>query len=126
VAPGSAIYARSIVEGNLIFLSAMDGRDVETGTVSSSIFEEQMVTALDKIREAMEEAGSSMNNIIKTHMLLIPRENYSSLRKVESEYYRKHTPLLLEQSPASMCIVPASLAMPEFLIEIEAYAVISR
>jgi len=45
---------------------------------------------------------------------------------VELEYYRKHAPLLLEQPPASTCIAPASLAMPEFLIEIEVYAVISR
>jgi len=119
-------FATSAVVGNLVFVSGCEALNHETVRTETDNFEEQVVICLDKIRTALEEAGSSMNNIIKTHMLLVHPGNYSSLRKVELEYYRKHAPLLLEQPPASTCIVPASLAMPEFLIEIEAYAVISR
>lgn len=125
VPPGSAIYAKSIVEGNLVFLSGMDGRDVGTGVVTSNIFKEQMVIALDKIREAMEEVGSSMNNILKVHMVVANPEDYTCMRRTELEYYQKHAPLLVENPPAST-VITASLPEPEFLIEIDAVGVISR
>ena len=125
VPPGSAIYAKSIVEGNLVFLSGMDGRDVGTGVVPSNIFKEQMVVALDKIRAAMEEVGSSMNNILKVHMVVANPEDYTCMRRTELEYYQKHAPLLVENPPAST-VITASLPEPEFLIEIDAVGVISR
>ena len=126
VAPTHPKFASSAVVGNLVFVSGCEALNTETVKTETDNFEEQVLICLDKIRSALEEVGSSMNNIIKTNMLLIHPENYSSLRKVELEYYRKHAPSLAEQPPASICIVPASLALPEFLVEIEAYAVISR
>lgn len=119
-------FAKSAVVGNLVFVSGCEALNTETIKTETDNFEEQVTICLDKIRMALEEVGSSMNNIIKTNMFLIHPENHSSLRKVELDYYRKHAPSLVEQPPASICIVPASLALPEFLVEIEAYAVISR
>ncbi len=79
-----------------------------------------MVNALNKIKKAMEEAGSSMNNIIKTLILLKNLEDYPNMRKTELEYFQKHAPFLVENPPASTVAVVASLARPEFLIEIDA------
>ncbi len=126
VPPGSPIYARSVVVDNLIFLSGMTGQDVEAGKATSNVLEEQMVIALDKIRTAMEEAGSSMNNIIKTIMFLKDVKDYPRMRKTELEYYQKHAPLLVEDPPLSFFIRPASLARPEYLIEIDVIGVVSR
>ena len=117
--------AKGVVEGNLIFLPGMDGRDLETGMVSSDIFEEQMIIALDKIRQSMEEAGSSMNNLLKTHMIVVNQDDYPRMRKTELEYYQKHAPLLVENPPAST-VITASLARPELLVEIDVIGVISR
>ena len=126
VSPGSPIYAKSVVVDNLVFLSGMTGQDTETGKVTSNVLEEQMVVALDKIRVAMEEAGSSMNNIIKTIMLLKDVKDYPRMRKTELEYYQKHAPLLVEDPPASTFIQPAAMTNPEYLVEIDAIGVISR
>ena len=49
----------------------------------------------------MEEAGSSMNNIVKTLMLLKDLEDYPKMRKTELEYYQKYAPMLVEDPPAS-------------------------
>jgi len=118
--------AKSIVEGNLIFLSGMDGRDEKTGVVSSNVFEEQMVVALDKIRAAMEEAGSSMNNIVRTFIVIKNLADYPRMRKTEVEYYQKHATLLVEDPPASTFIQTASLTSPELLVEIDVTGVVSR
>ena len=119
-------YARSAVVGNLIFLSGVTGRTLETGEVPSDNFEEQMVACLDNIRIAVEEAGGSMNNVIKTFMLLRNLEDYPRMRKTELEYYQKHAPLLVEDPPASTFMQVKSLAKPQYLVGIDAIAVISR
>ncbi len=126
VPEGKGKYARSVVAGNLVFISGMTGADVETGKVTSNIFSEQMLVALDKIKMAMEETGSSMNNIIKMLILLKNLEDYQTMRTTELEYYQKYAPLLVEEPPASTVFQPVSLARPEFLIEIEVTGVLSR
>jgi len=126
VPPGSPTCARSVVVDNLIFPSGMAGQDRETGKVTSNVLEEQIVMALDNLRVAMEEAGSSMNNIISTKMLLPDVKGYPRMRKTELEYYQKHAPLLVEDPPASTFIQPVSLTRPEYLFEIDAVGVVSR
>ena len=58
-------FARSVVAGDLVFLSGSSGRTMETGEVSSDDAREQTRVALDKVRLALEEAGTSMDNIVK-------------------------------------------------------------
>lgn len=118
-------FARSIVAGNLIFVSGCQGQNDDTMKVETNVFEEQMIVALNKVKHAMEEAGSSMNNIIKTIMLLKRLEDYPRMRKTELEYYQKHAPLLVEYPPAST-FMQVGLAKPEFLVEIDVIGVISR
>jgi 2-iminobutanoate/2-iminopropanoate deaminase len=119
-------FARSIVVGNLVFISGCQGQNDETLKVETSVVEEQMIIVLDKIRKAMEEVGSSMNNVIKTLILLKHLEDYPRMRKTELEYYQQYAPLLVDYPPASTFLQVASLAKPEFLVEIDVTGVISR
>jgi 2-iminobutanoate/2-iminopropanoate deaminase len=89
------------------------------------VFEEQMIVALDKVRGVMEEAGSSMNNIVKTMMLLRDVKDYPKMRKTELEYYQKYAPRLVDEPPAST-FMEVGLAKPEFLVEIDVVGVVSR
>lgn len=117
-------FARSVVVGDLVFLSGSSGRTMETGDVSSDDVKEQMTVALDKIRSALEEVGSSMENIVKTVIYLKNVEDYGIMRQTEQEYYTKYAPKLLEEPPASTFMQPKSLAFPQMLVEIDAIAVI--
>ncbi|MFC1846415.1 RidA family protein, partial [Chloroflexota bacterium] len=82
----------------------------------------QMIVALDKIKGALEEVGSSMDNIVKTVIYLKHLEDYQIMRDTESEYYEKHAPGLIEDPPASTFMQPASLSKPSMLIEIDVIA----
>ena len=126
VAPEAPKFSRSVVVGNLVFVSGCEGLNPETGKVETDVFEEQMVIALDKVRKALEETGGSMNNVVKTIMLLKHLEDYPRMRKTELEYYQKHAPFLVENPPASTLIQVANLALPEFLVEMDVIAVLSR
>ena len=118
-------FSRSVVVGNLIFVSGCQGQNDETVKVETNVFEEQMVIALDKVRKAMEEAGSSMNNIVKTLMLLKNLADYPRMRKTELEYYQKYAPLLVENPPAST-FMQVNLGKPDYLVEIDVIGVVSR
>lgn len=117
-------FARSVAVGNLLFLSGMSGRTMETGEVSSDNVVDQMNVALDKVRAALTEAGTSMDNIVKTVIYLKRVEDYGVMRQTEREYWARYAPELLEEPPASTFIQPASLSKPSMLVEIDVIAAI--
>jgi len=106
-------FARSVVVGDLVFLSGSSGRTMEAGEVSSDKVEEQMIVALDKIKGALEEAGSSLENIVKTTIYLRHVEDYQKMRDTEQEYYRKHAPRLwMSRQPAPLLFLSPSPNLP--------------
>jgi 2-iminobutanoate/2-iminopropanoate deaminase len=126
VHPGTPKYASAVVVGNLVFLSGMTAQDTKTGACLTDTISEQMVVCLDKVKAALEEVGSCMENIVKTLILLKDVKDYQMMRKTELEYYQKHAPRLVEEPPASTFMQPASLARPEFLVEVDVTAVLKR
>ncbi len=119
-------YARSVVLGDLVFLSGMSGRAIETGEITSNNLAEQMKEALDKIRAALTEVGTSMDNIVKTTIYLKNMDDYGNMRQIEKEYWQKYAPRLLEEPPASTFLQPSSLVRPDILIEIDVIAAMPR
>ena len=115
-------YATCVVVGDLVFCSGMTGRTPETGDVSSDNVAEQMVVGLDRIKKALEQTGSSMENIVKTVIYMKEIKDYQSVRDAEFEYYRKHCPLLVEEPPASTVVQVVSLARPRVLVEVDVVA----
>ncbi len=126
VHPGTPKYASAVVVDNLVFLSGMTAQDTKTGACLTDTVADQMVVCLDKVKAALEEVGSSMENIVKTLILLKDVKDYQIMRKTELEYYQKHATRLVEEPPASTFLQPASLARPEFLVELDVIAVLSR
>jgi len=115
-------YASCVMAGELLFCSGMTGRTIETGEVSSDDVAEQMVTALDRIKSTLEEAGSSMENIVKTTIYLKDMNGYHAMRNTEFEYYHNHCPSLVKEPPASTVIQVVSLANPRVLVEVDVVA----
>jgi 2-iminobutanoate/2-iminopropanoate deaminase len=119
-------FSRSVVVGDLVFLSGAGGRTMETGEVNSANLVDQMKVALDKIRASLTEAGTSMENIVKTTILLKRVEDYELMRKTEREYWQKYAPRLIEEPPASTFFQPVSLSKPNMLFEIDVIAIIPK
>jgi len=123
---GTPKYASAVVVDNLVFLSGMTAQDTKTGACLTDTIADQMIVCLDKVRTALVEVGSSMENIVKTLILLKDVKDYQIMRKTELEYYQKHAPRLVDEPPASTFMQPAALARPEFLVELDVIAVVSR
>ena len=115
-------FARSVVVGDIVFLSGSSGRTIETGEVSSDDVREQVKVALDKIRGALEEAGSSMEKIAKVTIYLKDIKDYDKVKQAEWDYWTQYAPGLTEHPPASTCMQIVSLSKPNMLVEIDAVA----
>ena len=120
-------FAKCVVVGDLVFCSGMSGRLVETGEVRNDDPYTQTVDALDKIKMVLEEAGSSLENIVKITVY------YKDIAKdleviwfgAMMDYFRKHAPSLAEDMPAGTAVGIDALAYPSMLVEIDVTAVIS-
>ncbi len=121
-APGwpTRYHAGAVSAGNLIFLS---GCDAFAAAEARSIAP-QVVAALDKIKAAMERAGSSMNNVVKTTLMLRDLDDYPAMRATELAYYRQHAPRLVAHPPACTFMqVPAIGDDPSARFQIDAIGV---
>lgn len=121
--PVKVPFSRVAVVGDLVFVSGCSGQTLETFHVSSDDVVEQTEVALDKIRIALEEAGTTMDHIVKTTLYLTDMEDYDRAEEKRQEYYRKHAPQLIEEPPCDTLIGVAGLHEPDMLVEIEAIAV---
>ena len=117
-------FARSVVSGGFVFLSGSSGRTIETGEVSSSDVTEQTKVALDKIKLALAEVGSSMEHIVKVTIYLRNMSDYQAMKDAEFRYYQKHAPSLAEDPPASTVVQVVSLSKPSMLVEFDAIAIL--
>ena len=116
-------FARSVVVGDIVFLSGSSGRTIETGEVSSDDVREQVKVALDKARGALEEAGSCMNNICKVTIFLKNMSDYEAVKQAEWDYWTQYAPALTEDPPASTAVQVVSLSKPNMLVEFDMVAV---
>jgi 2-iminobutanoate/2-iminopropanoate deaminase len=117
-------FARSVVSGGFIFLSGSSGRTIETGEVSSNDVAGQTRVALDKIRLALEEAGSGLEHIVKVTIYLREMNDYKAMRDAEFNYYQEYCPALAEEPPASTVVQVVSLSKPSMLVEFDAIALL--
>ena len=110
--------SQAVVEtrSGLIFVSGQVAWDRQHQITEKSV-EGQMKQALNNLKIALEEAGSSVDNLLRVR---------AYLRGELGDYSSKLEPILSnffgESRPAFTAIGVASLASPETLVEIEAIA----
>ena len=115
---------QSVVVGNVVFVSGCTAG--KQGELAPRRVEDQVDSALETTRRALEAAGSRMENVVKTFFLLTSLGDYGSVRKTETEFYERHAPQLVATPPAATLMVVPSLARPEFLVQYEVIAALDR
>lgn len=106
-------YSQAIVAGDLVFCSGTVGMDAATGQVADGIAA-QTELALANLQAIPEEAGSSLQQLLKTTIMYSDVADFP----VINEIYARHMP-----SPAPARSAPANVALPRgLLISIDAIA----
>ena len=104
----------------MVFISGQTAWDIKKKIVGGNSVLEQARQALRNVQAAIEATGGSLNDIVFLRLYIVNyrTENALALSVALKEFFSSANP------PASTWIGVSALAVPEFLIEIEATAVL--
>lgn len=109
---------QAVVANGVVYLRGQIGQDLETReSVGIGDVEAQAVQAMENIKTLLEEAGGSLEDIVKVTVYL------TDIRYREAVYRTMGT-YLKGVYPVSTGLVVEALARPEWLVEIDATAVL--
>jgi 2-iminobutanoate/2-iminopropanoate deaminase len=85
---------QAVIAGNMVFVSGMAGMDPETGKLISANYEEQAWQAFRNIKTIVEEAGSSLEKVVKTTVFMVSGQDpdFSVINKVYSHFFPDNPP----------------------------------
>ena len=110
---------QAVVAGGVVYLRGQIGQDLDTReSVGVGDVEAQAEKAMANIKMLLEEAGSSLDDIVKVVVYLVDPRYRETVYRVMGRW-------LEGVFPVSTGLVVSSLARPEWLVEIDATAVIS-
>ena len=110
---------QAVVAGGVVYLRGQIGQDLDTReSVGVGDVVAQTEKAMANIKLLLEEAGSSMADVVKMVVYLVDI-------RYREPVYREMGKWLKGVYPVSTGIVVSALARPEWLVEIDATAVIS-
>lgn len=111
---------QAVVANGVVYLRGQIGQDLDTReSVGIGDVEAQTVKAMENIKMLLEEAGGEMEDIVKVVVYL------TDIRYREA-VYRAMGSYLKGVFPVSTGLVVEALARPEWLVEIDATAVLSQ
>jgi enamine deaminase RidA (YjgF/YER057c/UK114 family) len=110
-------YSHVAKAGKTLYIAGQVARDPQGDLVGKGDFEAQARQVYLNLRNILHEAGGSLRNIVKMTTFLTHYGHVEGFRKVRNEFFQEPMP------PNTLVVIP-SLAMPEFMIEVEAIAVL--
>jgi len=106
-------YSRAVVVGDWVFVSGTTAYDYQTMTISDDILE-QTEQCLKNIEAALQQAGSSLKDVVRVTYVLPNRADFETCWPMLRKYFG-------DARPAAM-MISAGLADPRMKIEIEVTA----
>lgn len=110
-------YSFGVKWGRLLFIAGQVAINSQGEPVGLGEIETQTRCVFERLKAIVEAAGGSMVNIVRTTTYITDRDHRPITNELRREYF-PGTPY-----PTNTLLVVAGLALPEYLVEIEAIAV---
>jgi 2-iminobutanoate/2-iminopropanoate deaminase len=107
-------------KSKMLIISGQVAMDVEGKVVGENNFEQQTEQVFKNIKAIIENSGGTMNDVVKITIYLRDVSNITKFREIRNKYINVNNP------PASTLVEITDLARDEFLVEVEATAVIAK
>ena len=107
-------YSQAIEINDMIFTSGIIPINPANGTLVDGSIEEQTKQVFDNMKGLLEDAGSSLDKIIKTTVFIKNMNDFSRINEVYASYFTG-------DFPSRSCVEVARLPK-DVLIEVEAIA----
>lgn len=113
-------HVAKLEDGKPVFIAGQVAFDASGTLVGPGDFRAQAQQVFENLKSAVEAAGGSFSNVIKLNVYIVDTAHLPQYREVRDHY------IDLQNPPASTAVQVAALFRPEFLIEVEAVAVVNR
>jgi reactive intermediate/imine deaminase len=104
-------------KGKLVFISGMTARCADGTIAGVGDIEAQTRQVCENIKAAVEAAGGTMDDICRVDVYVRNMEHFESIHKIRREYFKS-------PAPASTMVEVSKFTSPDYLIEINAIAVV--
>ena len=104
-------------KGRIVFISGMTARRPDGSIAGIGDIEAQTRQVCENIKSAVESAGGTMDDICRVDVFVRNIEHFEQIHKVRREYFRA-------PAPASTMVEVTKMVNPDYLIEINAIAVL--
>jgi len=103
--------------GKLVFVAGQLARDANGNCVGKGDMRAQIEQVGENIKAALEAAGATLADIVKTTTYVTDMEAYFKHQDMRMRYFA-------DALPTSTTVQVARLSRPEFMVEIEAFAIV--
>jgi reactive intermediate/imine deaminase len=119
--PSGHFSQATVIEarGKLVFISGMTARRADGSIAGVGDIEVQTRQVCENLKAAVEAAGGKMDDIVRVDVYVRNMEHFDAIHKVRAQYFKP--PL-----PASTMVEVTKMTSPDYLIEINAIAVLPK
>ena len=85
-------YSQAIQVGNLVYTSGQIPIDPATGAFAEGGIKEQTRQSLTNVKAILEEAGLSLNHVVKTTVFMADMNDFADMNSVYAEFFTEPYP----------------------------------
>ncbi|MEG0772366.1 RidA family protein [Clostridium sp.] len=109
-------YSQAVKVGNLLYTSGQLAINSATGEFINDDIQKATAQSLDNVKAILEEAGTSLDKVVKTLVFLKDMNDFTAMNEVYEKYFSVNP-------PARSCVQAGKLPK-DALVEIEVIAIV--